>query len=159
MATVQGSLHTKLYRTLFEGGPFPVTGHELTNERGSQVIVDGAVLTGTTAAIGTDTYEFTVYTARRGLLLLACYVVDPVGLTVDVNNYNTIGLYKDSTKLCEADTRYGIVQQMPMELHRVNSVANRTLSAGDTVTLKITGTNSGRIINDRTKLYLVLQHA
>lgn len=99
------------------------------------------------AVIGTDDHTFTLFVADRALIVDACFIVDPEGLSVDATNYNTMQLYNSTTKLCEATTAYGVVANEPMELTRANTVANRTLAAADTVTLKITGTVLGRPIN------------
>lgn len=140
------------------GELFPLVNPHMQNHTPANRLtlqVYAAELKGTSSAIGTDDYTYTLFVAGRSLVVAACYVVDPVGLSVDVNNYNTLTLYNDTTKLCEATTKYGLVAHLPFELTRANSVANRTLSAGDTVTLKIAGTSSGRVITPNTKVYVV----
>lgn len=114
-----------------------------------------AMLTGTDAAIGTDDYRFTLFTADRSLVVDACFVVDPVGLSPDATNKNNFTLTSDSTTLCQQSTAYGVVANEPWEVTRANTVANRTLAKGDSVTLDVDGDSGGRVINHGTMVFVV----
>ena len=107
------------------------------------------------SAIGTDDYTYSVFVADRALVVDACFLTDPTGLSVGNINYNTMTLKNASTTMCSATTAYGIVAGLPMEIARYTTLAERTLAAGDEVTFKITGTVSGRVINHETKVYVV----
>lgn len=114
-----------------------------------------AMLTGTAAAIATDDYTFTLFLADRGLVVDACFVVDPIGLSVDATNDNNFTLKNSSTTMCQQSTAYGVVANEPWEITRANTVANRTLTAGDTVTLVVDGDTAGRVINHGTMVFVV----
>jgi hypothetical protein len=116
--------------------------------------VFGIELTGA-SAIATDDYTFTAFVAPRSLVVATAFMVDPVGLSVDSTNYNTVNVYNSTTKMLERTTAYGVLPNMPWEIIPANTIANRTLAAGDTVTVKITGTVAGRAINHNTKVYIV----
>jgi len=112
-------------------------------------------LTGTAAAIGTDDYTFTAFVAPRGLVVATAFVVDPVGLSVDSTNYNTFLVWDGTTSMLSVTTAYGVLPNMPVEIRPANTIANRTLVAGTTIYVKITGTVAGRIINHGTRVYIV----
>lgn len=114
-----------------------------------------ARLTGTAAAIATDDYTFTLFVANHAMVVDACFVVDPVGLSVDTTNDNNFTLKNGSTTLCQQSTGYGVVANEPWEITRANTVANRTLAKGDTVTLVVDGDTAGRVINHGTMVFVV----
>lgn len=112
-------------------------------------------LTGTSAAISTNDYTFTAFVAPRGLVVATAFVVDPVGLSVDSTNYNTFLVWDGTTSFLSATTAYGILPNVPMEIRPANTIANRTLTAGTTVYVKVTGSSAGRVINYGTRVYIV----
>ncbi len=118
-----------------------------------------AMLTGTAAAIGTDDYTFTLFVADRALIVDACFVVDPIGLDVDTTNDNNFTLKNSSTTMCAQSTGYGVVANEPWEITRANTVANRTLAAGDTVTLVVDGDTAGQVINHGTMVFVICSFA
>ena len=118
-----------------------------------------AVLTGTAAAIATDDYTFTVTIVDRDLTVDACFMVDPVGLSYDGNNYNTYTVYNsDGTLICSSAPS-DVIAGEPLEIARANTVAERKMEAGETVQFKVTGTASGRIINHGTMVFIVCSPA
>lgn len=117
--------------------------------------VHTAMLTGTAAAIATDDYTFTLFVAGHAEVVDACFVVDPVGLDPDATNDNNFTLKNGATELCQQSTAYGVVANEPWEITRKNTVANRTLAKGDTVTLVIDGDTAGQIINHGTMVFVV----
>jgi hypothetical protein len=119
-----------------------------------------AELTGA-AAITTDDYTFSLFIADRALEVDACFVVDPTGVEPDTSNYNTWVLRNatDGVTMCSQTSAYGIVANEPWEITRANTVTNRTLAAGESVTLVITGTSSGEVINYNTKVFVVCKYA
>jgi hypothetical protein len=112
-------------------------------------------LTGTAAAIGTDDYTFTAFYSPRAMVLATAFIVDPVGLSVDATNYNTFEVIQSSTTGLSITTAYGILPNIPREIAPAATIANRTLTAHEAVTVKVTGTVAGRIINYGTKVYIV----
>jgi hypothetical protein len=112
------------------------------------------------AAIGTDDYTFTILDrARRALVVDSCWVIDPDGIAPSGTVYNTYQVYNGAVKMCEQTSVYGVVSNEPFEISRANTVANRTLAAGDAVTLKITGTSTGKPIALGTRVFLVCSYA
>jgi hypothetical protein len=113
------------------------------------------------SALGTDDYTFSLFIADRALEVDACFVVDPVGLEPQASNHNNFTLRNatDSVTLCAQDTTYGIVANEPFEITRANTVANRTLAAGEEVTLVIDGDASGSAINYNTRVFVVCKYA
>jgi len=107
------------------------------------------------AAIGTDDYTYAVFTAPRGLVVEAVYLIDPVGLAVDLTYYNTFELIANAVTMASVTTEYGWKAYQPVEIRLASVVVNRTLAAADAVTLKITGTSNGVAINADTEIWVV----
>lgn len=122
--------------------------------------VFGFRLVGTSAAISTDEYTYTLHVTNRARILLGAYIIDPIGLSVDATNYNTFAVKKTgAVTMCSMTTAYGLAANELHEITRANTLANRTLAATNTVTLVITGTVAGRIINPNTLVFLVFDDA
>jgi len=119
-----------------------------------------AMLTGTAAAIATDDYTFTLFVADRTLVVDACFIVDPIGIEPDTTNDNnfTLNNYTDTVTLCQQSTGYGVVANEPWEITRANTVANRTITKGEVVTLVVDGDNSGQVINHGTVVFVVCHY-
>jgi len=113
-----------------------------------------AELTGHTA-IGTDDYTYTIGHAHRAMVACAAFLVDPVGLSRDTTNYNEYSVRIDGTEGFNQDSRYSLIANVPFEITRLATVANRTTAEGDAITIKITGSSSGRAINHGTRVYVV----
>lgn len=107
------------------------------------------------SAIGTDDYTFTVFTAHRSLVICGVFLVDPTGLSVDAVNYNTVTAIAGSTEIASRTTQYGVTALLPWEVPLTETVANRTLSAGEACKVKFAGASSGRPINHNTRAYIV----
>ena len=116
-----------------------------------------AMLTGTAAAIATDDYTFSLFLADRTLVVDACFIVDPVGIDPDATNDNnfTLNNYTDTVTLCQQSTAYGVVANEPWEITRANTVANRTITKGEVVTLVVDGDTAGQVINHGTMVFVV----
>lgn len=121
------------------------------------VEVFAAQLVGVSTAISTDDYTYTLFVAPEAYIVRGCFIVDPVGLAVDSTNYNTYQLLKSSTVMCQRTDQYGISQYIPMEITLASTLANHTLAAGDTVSLKITGSSSGKVINNGLWVFVICE--
>lgn len=159
MTSSTGTVRAVMHKEMSDAFPWvnPWDISTLSTWRNRRVYA--AMLTGTAAAIGTDDYTFTLFVADRALVVDACFVVDPIGLSVDATNDNNFTLKNSSTIMCQQSTAYGVVANEPWEITRANTVANRTLAAGDTVTLVVDGDNSGRVINHGTLVFVVCSYA
>ncbi len=113
----------------------------------------------TKTAIGTDDYTYTAFVAPRAMVVMGCWLVDPVGVSVDATNYNTYTLIQSATTVCSVTSARGIVAYLPKEVSLANTEANRTLTAHETVTFKIAGTSSGAVINENTEVWVVCKPA
>lgn len=113
----------------------------------------------TTAAIATDDYTYTVFHTPRAMVIMGCWIVEPVGLSVDATNYNTFELIQSATTVCSKTSAYGLIANLPVEIPLANTLANRTLVVEEDVTLKITGTAAGRIIHEGTEVWVVCRPA
>ena len=119
-----------------------------------------AELTGTAAAIATDDYTFTLFLADRILVVDACFVLDPIGIGVDATNDNNFTLTKTgSVTMCQQSTAYSVIKNEPWEITRANTVANRTLAAGNTVYMVVDGDTAGQVINHGTLVFVVCSYA
>jgi len=149
------------------GAAFPFVNPMAHGQQASYSLmkIDGIVetycarLAGTQyAAIGTDTYTYTLFKAPRKCIVRACYIIDPFGQTVDATNYNTYELIKTGpVTMCSRTDQYSISQLVPWEVSLAATSANRTLAAGNTVTLKISGTVLGKPITDGAWVVVVCE--
>ena len=106
-------------------------------------------------AIGTDDYTFIVSVVGHAMYVVNAYYIDPIGLSVDATNYNTLAITDGALTLCSATTAYGVTAGEVQEITKANTLANRLLAVGDTLYCKITGTVAGRIINDGILVFVV----
>jgi len=110
-------------------------------------------------AIGTDDYIYTAFKSPRAMIIMGCWLVDPVGISVDATNYNTYTLIQSGTTVCSMTSARGIIANLPKEVPLANTEANRTLIAHEEVTFKIAGTVAGAVINENTEVWVICKPA
>jgi len=160
MTSYTGVVKAVTHREVSDAFPWvnPWNRVRMASWRNRRVYV--AQLTGTAAVIGTDDYTFTIFLADRALVVDACFVIDPIGIGVDATNDNNFTLTKTgAVTMCQQSTAYSIVANEPFEITRANTVANRTLAAGNTVTMVIDGDTLGQVINHGTLVFVVCSYA
>ena len=135
--------------------PMPDTIHK--GKAPYEFVVHAAQLVGYDALASPDYRDFTLYVAPQDEVIDAVYLVDDVGLDPDESNYNTLDIRDDttSTTICEVATERGVLAGIPLEITRVCAAANRAVSAGDTVQLRVTGTGNGHAINGEALVWVV----
>jgi hypothetical protein len=117
-------------------------------------------LDGVLTAIATDAYTFALFTTDKIMHLVSAFFMDPTGLSVDATNYNTFEVKKTGgVSMASTTTAYGVSAGELQEITKANTLANRTLAATNAVTLVVTGSTAGRVINSNTLLFLVFDDA
>jgi len=107
-------------------------------------------------AIGTDSYTYTLFLpGARAVYVDAVYLIDPIGVAADSTNYNTITVMNSATTVCSQTTARGIIPGEVFEVTRANTEANRAFEPGATLTMVVTGTASGAVINKETLVVIV----
>jgi hypothetical protein len=108
------------------------------------------------AANGTDAITYTLVTLSRIGIIKSCFIVDPVGIAVDGTNYNTWVLTKTGgVTVCSLAATRGIIPDELVEIPKANTLANVTLAATNALTMVVTGSTAGALINANTLLYVV----
>lgn len=109
------------------------------------------------AAITTDSYTYTLFKpGAKAVYIDAVYLVDPIGVAADATNYNTIAVKNGSTTMFSQTTARGIIPGEVFEVTRANTEANRAMEPASTLTMVITGTVGGAVINKETLVIIVM---
>ena len=135
--------------------PTPDTAHRA--KAPYEFVVHAAQLVGYDALASPDYRDFTLYVAPQNEVIDAVFLVDDVGLDPSESDYNTLDIRDSttSTTICEVVTQRGVLAGIPLEITRAAAAANRAVSTGDSVALRVTGTGNGHAINGETLVFVV----